>query len=238
MARKTNKAGLDLIKSFEGCRLTAYKVAGANEQYYTIGWGHYGPDVKRGMKITQTEADQLLKNDLKTYEGYVEKYCSGLSLNDNQFAALVSFTYNCGAGSLQTLVKGRTVEQISNALLLYNKAGGNVLAGLVRRRKAEQALFNKAATKSTKTKPAKKEVKSIKHEAAKSFNKSYAKVYKVTASSLNMRAGAGTKKGVITVLKKGTKVTCYGYYTKNGLTKWLLVEAGNFTGYVSKKYLK
>ena len=237
MARKTNKAGLDLIKSFEGCRLTAYKVAGANEQYYTIGWGHYGPDVKRGMKITQAEADQLLKNDLKTYEGYVEKYCSGLSLNDNQFAALVSFTYNCGAGSLQTLVKGRTVEQISNALLLYNKAGGNVLAGLVRRRKAEQALFNKAAAKSTKPK-AKKEVKSVKYDAAKSFSKSYAKTYKVTASSLNMRTGAGTKKGVITVLKKGTKVTCHGYYTKNGLTKWLLVEAGSFTGYVSKKYLK
>lgn len=155
MARETNKAGLDLIKEFEGCRLTAYKPV-STEQYYTIGWGHYGPDVTKGMKITQAQADQMLKNDLKKYEGYVEKYCSGLKLNDNQFSALVSFCYNCGAGSLQTLVKGRTVEQISNALLLYNKAGVNVMAGLVRRRKAEQELFNKSG-KAAKTEAVKEE---------------------------------------------------------------------------------
>ena len=241
MAREINKAGFELIKEFEGCRLIAYKPV-ATEQYYTIGWGHYGPDVKRGMKITQAEADQILKNDLKKYEGYVEKYCSGLSLNDNQFSALVSFTYNCGAGSLQSLVRGRTVEQISSALLLYNKAGGNVLAGLVRRRKAEQELFNKAGkstvAKVTKTVKKPTKVKSLKYDAAKSFNKTYAKTYTVKASSLNMRTGAGTSSTVITVLKKGAKVTCYGYYTKNGLTKWLLVQAGSFTGYVSKKYLK
>lgn len=90
--------------------------------------------------------------------------------------------------------------------------------------------------KTVKTEPAK--VKSIKYEAAKSFNKTYAKSYTVTASSLNVRTGAGTSNTVVTVLKKGAKVTCHGYYTKNGLTKWLLVQAGIFTGYVSKKYLK
>lgn len=91
-------------------------------------------------------------------------------------------------------------------------------------------------TETVEKEPAK--VKSIKADAAKSFNLKFAKTFTVKASSLNMRTGAGTNSDVITVLKKGTKVTCYGYYTKNGLTNWLLVQAGSFTGYVSKKYLK
>ncbi|WP_143767420.1 lysozyme, partial [Paenibacillus odorifer] len=59
MSRKISQVGISLIKSFEGCRLTAYKPV-PTETYWTIGWGHYGPDVKAGMTITQAQADSML----------------------------------------------------------------------------------------------------------------------------------------------------------------------------------
>lgn len=132
---KISEKGLALIKSFEGCRLEAYKCPAG---VWTIGYGHTS-GVKRGMKITQSQADSFLKSDIEKYEKYVIN--KNLGLNQNQFDALVSFTYNCGAGNLSTLVKGRSLVEISNAILLYNKANGKILAGLKRRREAERALF-------------------------------------------------------------------------------------------------
>lgn len=135
---KINAEGLELIKSFEGCRLTAYKCPAG---VWTIGYGHT-IGVYEGMVITKTQADNMLKSDLKKYEKYVTDTVK-LNLTENQFSALVSFTYNCGVGNLRTLIKGRTVSQIAEAMLLYNKAGGKKLAGLVRRREAERELFLK-----------------------------------------------------------------------------------------------
>lgn len=135
---RTSRAGIELIKRFEGCRLTAYKPIAA-EQHYTIGYGHYGPDVAPGMKITQAQAEAILAEDLKKYENAVDSTL--LILNQNQFDALVSFSYNCGVGSLRSLTRRRTVNQIADALLLYNKGSGRVLPGLTRRRQAERALF-------------------------------------------------------------------------------------------------
>jgi GH24 family phage-related lysozyme (muramidase) len=135
---KTSKAGIDLIKKFEGCRLTAYKPV-STEKYYTIGYGHYGADVAPDMRITQEQADAFLVSDLKRFEESVN--ASKMILNQNQFDALVSFTYNCGAANLRKLVANRTLAQIADALLSYNKGGGKVLTGLVRRRQAERALF-------------------------------------------------------------------------------------------------
>lgn len=132
---KTNSAGLKLIKEFEGCRLKAYKCPAG---VWTIGYGHTA-GVKEGDVITQAKADEYLKKDLQMYESYVSN--SSLELNENQFSALVSFTYNCGAGNLMTLIKGRSLSQIADALLLYNKANGKTLTGLIRRRKAERELF-------------------------------------------------------------------------------------------------
>lgn len=135
----TSEKGKDIIKLFEGCRLTAYKPVPA-ETYYTIGWGHYGPDVTANMTISKEKADQMLTEDLKKYERYVT--ATGLTLNQNQFDALVSFTYNCGQKNLQTLIKNRTLSQIADAMLLYNKgADKKVLAGLEKRRKLERELF-------------------------------------------------------------------------------------------------
>lgn len=138
---KTNQEGINLIKSFEGLRLTAYKAL-PTEKYYTIGYGHYGSDVVKGMTVSEKEAEDILKKDLERFEGYVES--TKLSLNENQFSALVSFTYNCGPGNLNKLIKGRAFNQIADAMLNFNHAGGKELKGLTKRRKAERELFLKS----------------------------------------------------------------------------------------------
>lgn len=138
---KTSTAGINLIKKFEGCRLSAYKPA-PTEKYWTIGYGHYGPDVAPGMVITQAQAEIMLGIDLQKYEQAVERY-TPFPLSQSQFDALVSFAYNCGAGNLQQLVKKRNALQVADAMLRYNKAGGKELAGLTRRRVEERALFMK-----------------------------------------------------------------------------------------------
>ena len=147
---KINAEGIELIKSFEGCKLMAYDDLQPNKTIthisqvkgtLTIGYGHTA-GVTVGQVITKEQAENMLKSDLKKYEKYVTDNVK-LELTENQFSALVSFTYNCGVGNLRTLIKGRTVEQIAEKILLYNKANGKTLNGLVRRRKAERELFLK-----------------------------------------------------------------------------------------------
>ena len=144
MSKPIGAAGLALIQKFEGCRLTAYKPV-PTEKYWTIGWGHYGPDVREGGRITQAEADAMLAADCQRFADAVDNpaYCPlTAQLNANQRDALISFTFNCGAGCLKTLCKGRSLAQICEAMALYDKSGGKPLAGLTRRRRAEQELFN------------------------------------------------------------------------------------------------
>ena len=140
MSMKISSKGVSLIKSFEGCRLKAYKCPAG---VWTIGYGHTA-GVKEGDTITQEQADEYLRNDLAKYEKAVLNYDSIYNFNQNQFDALVSFTYNCGVGNLKNLTQSgkRTLAQISVKLLLYNKAGGVVLRGLQRRRAAEKELFD------------------------------------------------------------------------------------------------
>jgi GH24 family phage-related lysozyme (muramidase) len=148
LSRKISQAGISIIKAFEGCRLTAYKPV-TTEPHYTIGWGHYGPDIKAGMTITQAQADSMLIADLAKYEAYVNNpsYVSVTDkLTQNQYDAMVSFCYNCGAGNLQRLCKGRTVAEIAQHLTAYNKSNGSALPGLTRRRQAELELFNRQET--------------------------------------------------------------------------------------------
>lgn len=142
--------GLDLIKSFEGCMLTAYKPV-QTEQDYTIGWGHYGSDVYAGMSITQAQADQFLFEDVQRFVNAVNQYQVRFNFNQNQFDALVSFTYNCGEGSLQAVMSCcNTKQEIAEECKLYNKSStGQVLAGLVRRREEEYKLFMSGANNNT-----------------------------------------------------------------------------------------
>ena len=99
---KISEVGVNLIKSFEGCSLKAYKCPAG---VWTIGWGTTEPinGIKphEGMIITQQQADELLIKNLKGYENAVNKYVT-YSINQNQFDALVSFAYNCGNGALKT----------------------------------------------------------------------------------------------------------------------------------------
>lgn len=144
MGKPIGREALEMIKRFEGCRLQAYKCPAG---VWTIGYGHTA-GVKQGKVITQAQADAYLITDCQKFADYVDNPAYvpiTKSLNDNQRDALISFTYNCGGGSLRTLCKGRTAAQIAEAILLYNKAGGKVLAGLTKRRKAERELFLRPA---------------------------------------------------------------------------------------------
>lgn len=134
---KINDAGIKLIKSFEGCKLKAYQ---DSVGVCTIGWGHTA-NVKAGQTITQAKADEYLMKDLAKFEKAVNDLKR--DFNENQFSALVSFAYNCGVGNLKSLCKGRSEAEIGSKMLLYNKASGKVLAGLTRRRMAENKLYNK-----------------------------------------------------------------------------------------------
>jgi len=146
--RRIGQAGLALIKQYEGCRLAAYRCAAG---VWTIGYGHTA-GVHSGMTITQAQADVYLQQDIAKFEGYVNNPAYvpiTANLNQNQFDALVSFAFNLGAGNLRKLCKGRTAAQIAQAMTQYCKANGKVLAGLKRRRAAEQALFNKPVSAAT-----------------------------------------------------------------------------------------
>ena len=143
--KRIGQAGLALIKQYEGCRLTAYRCAAG---VWTIGYGHTA-GVHSGMTITQAQADAYLQQDIAKFEGYVNNPAYvpiTEQLNQNQFDALVSFAFNLGAGNLRKLCKGRTAAQIAQVMTQYCKANGKVLAGLRRRRAAEQALFNKSVS--------------------------------------------------------------------------------------------
>ena len=106
---------------------------------WTIGFGHTA-NVKKGDVITLEQAEDFLKEDVKIFEKYVIDNVPH-KLNQNQFDALVSFTYNCGVNNLISLTRKRTLEEIGRKIVLYNKSKGKVLLGLERRRKAEQQLF-------------------------------------------------------------------------------------------------
>ncbi|NEQ49047.1 MAG: lysozyme [Leptolyngbya sp. SIO3F4] len=140
-SRQTNTSGVNLIKSFEGLRLKAYQDAVG---VWTIGYGTTR-GVKPGQEISEAQAEAFLKTDLNRFENAVNQAVR-VSINDNQFAALVSFSYNVGAGALRssTLLRKlnrRDIYGAANEFTRWNRAGGRVLAGLTRRRNAEKALF-------------------------------------------------------------------------------------------------
>lgn len=132
--------GKNLIKSFEGLRLKAYKVL-ESEKYYTIGYGHYGADVKKGMVITEQKANELFDKDIQKYVNAVNCTRLAFTPNQNQFDALVSFCYNLGVGIMQDFI-AMSSSQVSEEMLLYVNSGGVRLEGLVKRRKKEVELFN------------------------------------------------------------------------------------------------
>lgn len=146
---KLNKAGADLIKSFEGCKLDAYKCS-ANKT--TIGYGNTyyedGSLVQMGDRITQERAESLFELIADSFASKVKPLITS-NVNSNQFDSLVSFAYNCGIGNLKSSTLLRKVNANPNDPTIraefekWNKASGKVLAGLTRRRKAEADLYFK-----------------------------------------------------------------------------------------------
>lgn len=131
----------EIIKEFEGLELKAYKCPAG---VWTIGYGHT-KKVSAGDVITEGEADILLALDVQDAESAVNAYVD-VDINQNQFDALVSFVYNLGAGNFKSSTLLRKLNQgdylgAANEFQRWNKAGGKVLRGLVRRRKAEANLF-------------------------------------------------------------------------------------------------
>lgn len=141
---RTSQRGLSLIKSFEGLRLLAYRDAVG---VLTIGYGATR-GVKAGMSVTKEQAERMLLNDVQRFEAEVERLVKA-PLSGNQWDALVSFTYNLGAANLEssTLLRKLNTGDYAGAAEQFprwNKAGGKVLPGLVRRREAERVLFLEA----------------------------------------------------------------------------------------------
>lgn len=165
MARVTGQAGVNLIKSFESFRETAY-IGPEGGSVYTIGYGHRSTSIKKGQKISKPEAENLLKQDLKKFEKYVNDVSYvpfTAKLNQNQFDALVSFTYNLGPGGLLDLCKVG-MNKVANEMLRYTHSNGKELDGLVRRRNAEAKLFGTANDVFQKrTNPKAKNLKKIKY---------------------------------------------------------------------------
>lgn len=140
---RISQYGIDMIKEFEVCVLHAYKAV-PSEEYYTIGYGHYGNDVYEGMVISKDEAEKMLKSDLIIYETEVTAWNYHYKWSQNEFDAMVSFCMNCGIYNFRNLIKNgsRTKGQIAEAMLLYvHDSGDNVLEGLQTRRQLERSLF-------------------------------------------------------------------------------------------------
>lgn len=141
---KTSEKGIELITRFEGFCSKAAKCL-KSEKYYTIGFGHYGKDVKENDTITKSKAVDLLKSDLEKFEKKVNKY-SSYDFTQNEFDALISFCYNVGNIDQLTAKGTRSKKEIADKMLLYCKSGGKVISGLQKRREKERALFLKSST--------------------------------------------------------------------------------------------
>ena len=132
-----SKRGLEMIKSFEGSRLSAYRDAVG---VLTIGYGHTG-GVYEGQTITQEKAETLLLEDLDRYERNVNSWNYIYTWSQNEFDALVSFAFNIGSIDQLVGYGKRSKDIIPDKMLMYCHAGGQTLAGLKRRREKERELF-------------------------------------------------------------------------------------------------
>ena len=138
---KTSEEGKTLIKKFEGCKLRTYLDA---VDVPTIAYGRT-KDVKIGDICTQQQAEDWLEEELVEYEGYVNEAVK-VELTQPQFDSIVSWTYNLGPSNLNRssmlrVLNASDYDNVPEQIMRWNKAGGRVLAGLVRRREAEAEMF-------------------------------------------------------------------------------------------------
>ena len=140
----TSQAMVDIIKEQEGLSLKACKAI-PSEEYWTIGYGHYGAEVGANQTITEPEAEALLKSDLKVFENAVNSAVK-VGLTQSQFDACISLAYNIGTGAFANsdIVKNINGGKFGHACVdfpSWRKAGGQILAGLISRRQIEMDFF-------------------------------------------------------------------------------------------------
>lgn len=156
---KISEAGIQLIKSFEGCHNMPYKCPAA---LWTIGYGHvlypdqaclktperglYGIKPEHNRVFEYDEIDELLEQDLQRFQDGVSRLCPASNDRQSHFDAMVAFAFNVGLGNLQSSTlrmkyNRSDIEGTADEFLKWTKASGKVLKGLVRRREAERALF-------------------------------------------------------------------------------------------------
>lgn len=224
---KLGQAGLNLIKEFEGLYLTAYKCPAG---IWTIGFGTTGKvdgkEIGKGMNITKAKAEQLLRKDVKQFEKSVNSLVK-VSINQNQFDALVSFAYNVGSGALKNSTLLRKLNQkdykgAAEEFLKWNKAGGKVLSGLKRRRETERKLFLKAIVGKTKSNQEKVTYLSVTANSGLKCRK--------TVSTNGQVLGVFTKETMVELLNKSN----VNWYKVKGKS----VTGKVITGYCSSRYLK
>lgn len=142
---KISYIGLDLIKSYETLQLTAYRAL-KTEKYLTIGYGHYGPDVKEGQTITKEEATKLLQQDVQTAENELNQLIKqNVLLTQNQFDALCSLVFNIGVGKFRKSTLRRKllnhIQSVDCEFMKWVYSDGHYVQGLYNRRKKEVELF-------------------------------------------------------------------------------------------------
>lgn len=189
---------ITLVKKYEGLHLTAYRCPAG---VLTIGYGHTGKDVKNGMVITKTQADELLKKDLESFEKTVRSLNVNNRWNENQVGALTSFAFNCGNGNLKRLIKNRDNTQIVEHITAYNKCNGKVLLGLTRRRTSEKELFLKSEKSTYAPIPTKKYNSIIDALKSIGFDSSYTN-RKIIANKNGIASYSGKSSENITLLAK------------------------------------
>jgi len=236
MSRLINQNGLDLIKHFEGLYTDAYICpAGVS----TIGYGHTG-NVELGQSVTPQEAEDILQEDMQKFAVAVEKAIA-VELNDNQFSALVSFAFNCGAGNLRASTLCRKLNTgdydcVPSELGRWVKATDpstgkkRSLAGLVKRRAAEGTLF---------LTPMNEIKNSLSEKMPQKVNadpEMLIEQYKVNArSGLRMRAGAGAEFDILATLPLNKNL-----FIGKEIDNWVEVDLecdGVIDGWVYKTYL-
>ena len=146
MAQQINAAALAILRGAEQCRLKAYPDPGTGAQPYTIGWGATGPDIHLGLEWTQAQADARLAQDLDQLATRMMLACGATPTSSNQFGAMCSLAYNIGYGnflgsSVLRFHRAGEHHEAAAAFAAWDKGGGRILPGLVKRRAAEAALY-------------------------------------------------------------------------------------------------
>ena len=230
---KVTNETLQKIASFEGFRDTSYR---CQANILTIGYGHTGKDVKENQKITMEQGLQLLTKDIEKCEKAVLKLQTehAYFFNQNQFDALVSFCFNLGTGIFKQLTDNykRSMSEIGNAILMYDKANVNgkktVLAGLTRRRRWEKELYF-TTTVDTEREP----YNSYFNGTLKAQHKeSLSSKVKVLTMKCTTAFCFDCGVSVDQYIQKGERVSYYGYYNVQNDKKYLLVSYAGKAGYI------